>query len=478
MGVNRREPPGHEGAVLSQAHEMDSTAGAADLTRRLASYMVAARDQSLPPKILVDAKRHILDTLAAMVSGARLKPGEMAISFVRTQGGMPEASILTTDIKTSAINAALINGMFSHADETDDYELVTKTHPGTCVVPAAFAMAEREDRSGMELIRAVALGYDLCCRFLIALGPNLVRAAHRSVEGPSSTIGSMAAAASLARLDETGMHYALSYAAQQVSGLWSWVRDSDHIEKAFDFTGMGSRNGISAVVMVQHGFTGVRDILTGEHNVLDALSTKPQPEEMVAGLGSVFYVSETAIKTFSVGYPIQSALDAFLTLRREHGLREENVERVVVRLPEDAARIVNNRAMPDVNCQYNIAVALLEGGVSFVHSHSQEHMADPKVRAVMGRVQLVPDRELMVPEAPRSALVEVTLRDGRKVTHFTRFAPGTKQNPLDTKQVNAKARELMTPVLGTKRTEAVIERVTALEEVRSMRELIRSLLTV
>jgi 2-methylcitrate dehydratase PrpD len=74
--------------------------------------------------------------------------------------------------------------------------------------------------------------------------------------------------------------------------------------------------------------------------------------------------------------------------------------------------------------------------------------------------------------------VEVTLRDGRKVTHFTRFAPGTKQNPLDTKQVNAKARELMTPVLGTKRTEAVIERVTALEEVRSMRELIRSLLTV
>ena len=156
----------------------------------------------------------------------------------------------------------------------------------------------------------------------------------------------------------------------------------------------------------------------------------------------------------------------------------DNVERIVVRLPEDAARIVNNRLMPDVNCQYNIAVALLEGGVSFARSHSQEHMADPQVRSVMQRVQLVPDRELMVPEAPRSGLVEVTLSGGRTVSHFTRYAPGTKQNPLDTEQVNAKARDLMTPVLGSKRTEALIERVNALEEVANIRELIRSLLTV
>ena len=83
---------------------------------------------------------------------------------------MPEASVLTTDIRTSAVNAALANGMFGHADETDDFEPVTKAHPGCAVVPAALAMAEREDRSGTELLRAVTLGYDLCCRFLLALG--------------------------------------------------------------------------------------------------------------------------------------------------------------------------------------------------------------------------------------------------------------------------------------------------------------------
>src|SRR5437870_5735489 len=293
-----------------------SSRTAADVTGRLARYMVEARDRSLPPDAMREGKHRILDTVAAMVSGARLKPGEMAIRYVREQGGIPEASVLTTNIRTSAVNAALANGMFGHADETDDFEPVTKAHPGCAVVPAALAMAEREDRSGMELIKAVTLGYDLCCRFLLALGPDLVRATHRSAEGTSATFGSAAAAACLARLDEKGMRYALSYAAQQVSGVWSWDRDTEHIEKAFDFAGMGARNGVTAAIMVQTGFTGVEDVLDGEHNMLVALSTEPKPEEMLAGLGTRFFVGETAIKTFSIGYPIQAPLDAFLTLRR------------------------------------------------------------------------------------------------------------------------------------------------------------------
>lgn len=141
---------------------------AADITGRLARYMVEARNISLPTAVAREARHRILDTLGAMVSGARLKPGEMAIRFVRGQGGAPEASIFTTDIMTSAVNAALAHGMFSHADETDDFDPVTKAHPGCSVVPAALAMAEREGSSGMELLRAVTLGYDLCCRFLLA----------------------------------------------------------------------------------------------------------------------------------------------------------------------------------------------------------------------------------------------------------------------------------------------------------------------
>jgi 2-methylcitrate dehydratase PrpD len=448
-----------------------SAAAATDLTGELARYMVRAREQTLPANVALECKHHILDTLGAMVSGSRLKAGEMAIAYVKAQGGVPEASVICTKIKTSATNAALANAMCAHGDETDDVELMTHAHPGSSAVPAAMAMAEREGRSGMEMLRAVVLGYDVCCRFLMAVGPDIVRGAHRSAEGLGSTFASVAAAASLARLDETGMRYALSYAAQQVSGLWSWTQDTQHVEKAFDFAGMGTRNGLTAATMVQAGFTGVLNVFDCEHNVLEALSSQPRPSEMVAGLGSRFFAAETSIKTFSVGYPIQSPLDAFLILRRDNSLRPENVERIVVRLPVDGAGIVDNSSMPDVNVQYIIAVALVDGAVSFEASHSYARMADPQIRALKDRVQLVADPKLADPAAPRSGLVEVTLKDGRTVSHFTRFPPGTKENPLSTEGLNAKVRDLMMPVLGAERTANLIQRVNTLEDVRDVRDL-------
>jgi 2-methylcitrate dehydratase PrpD len=95
----------------------------------------------------------------------------------------------------------------------------------------------------------------------------------------------------------------------------------------------------------------------------------------------------------------------------------------------------------------------------------------------MQRVQVMGDPKLNDPAAPRSGLVEVTLRDGKTVTHFTRFPPGTKENPVDTEKMNAKARDLMGPVLGASKTEAVVQQVNTLETLASVRELVRSLVT-
>lgn len=448
-----------------------------DLTGRLARYMVSARDLELPENIILAAKHRILDTLGAIVSGARLKPGEVAIDYVREQAGIPEASVSTTNIMTSAVNAALANAMSGHADETDDFHPFTKAHPGCSVVPAALAMGERQGSSGEALLRSVVLGYDLCCRFLVALRPALVRANHRSAEGYSSTFGATAAAASLAQFNEMEMRYAISYAVQQVSGIWSWVRDSEHIEKAFDFSGMGARNGVAATTMIQAGFTGVLDALEGERNVFDALSTDAAPEEIVADLGSRFYVEETAIKTFPVGYPIQSPLAAFFTLREEYNLTLDNVEHILVRLPEDGARIVDNRSMPDVNCQHIMAVALVDGTINFENSHSFDRMSDPIIVDARSRVELIADPDLVVLEAPRSGFVEITTTDGQIVNLFVSHAPGTPENPLNTEDVASKARELMVPILGESRTEDLIGQVDSLEDLGDVRDL-RPLLTL
>lgn len=443
----------------------------AGVTARLARYMAAARDTALPDAVALACRHRILDTFAAMVSGARMKPGLMAAKYVRGLGGAPQAAVVASDITTTAVNAALANAMCAHADETDDFEPFTKAHPGSSVVPAGLAMAEREGRSGEEFLRAVALGYDLGCRLLMALGPDLVRGSHRSAEGTASTFAALGAAASLARLDEQGMRFAISYAAQQVSGLWSWVKDKEHVEKAFDFAGMGARNGVTAVDMVQAGLSGVDDVLDGTHNLLIALSPKPQPEAMVKDLGQRFFVTESAIKTYSVGYPIQSPLDALLTLRREHGLVPGDVRSILVTLPTDAMGIVGASAMPDVNCQHLVAVALVKGAVSFVDSHDTALMRDAAILAEKAKVTLKGDDKLMDPQAPRGAVVQVTLQDGRTLEHYTRFPPGTPENPLTTEAVSAKARDLMAPVLGADKTEQLIAAVNGIEHLDNIRAL-------
>src|SRR5215471_20904824 len=108
--------------VTAASRFEQETRASTDVTGRLARYMLAARDRQLSPEVVQAAKHRILDTFGAIVSGARLKPGEMAIRYVQALGGAAEASVPTTTIKTSAVNAALASGMFAHADETDDFE--------------------------------------------------------------------------------------------------------------------------------------------------------------------------------------------------------------------------------------------------------------------------------------------------------------------------------------------------------------------
>jgi 2-methylcitrate dehydratase PrpD len=461
------------GSVPDGARSAGRASTDADITGQLASYMASARERALPEAVVAACKLRILDTFAAMISGARLRPGLLAAEYVRGLGGTGDATVVGSSLRTNAVAAALANGMCAHADETDDFEPTTKAHPGCSSVPAALAMAETHSASGEALMRAVALGYDLGCRLLMALGPDLVRETHRSAEGMSSTFCALGAAAPLARLDERRMRYAISFAAQQVSGLWSWVNDNEHIEKAFDFAGMGARNGVMAVTMVEAGMTGTSNVLDGAHNLLIAESTRPSPEAMVAGLGSRFYVTETDIKLFSVGYPCQSALDALLGLRRQYGLTPGNVRSIAVKLPTDAVGIVGESAMPDVNCQYLVAIALLKGTVSFADSHSQSLMNAPEVSAVRRKVRVVGDAALMDPKAPRGAIIEVTMADGRQVRHHTRYPPGSVGNPLSVDEVTTKARDLMEPVLGTSKTAGLIHGLDGLEKLDDIRGLRR-----
>jgi 2-methylcitrate dehydratase PrpD len=443
--------------------------------QRLSAYIARSPKRRLPAAVAEKTKHHVLDTMAAMVSGARLPPGRKAISFIRTRGGAKEAGVAAAGIVTSAENAALANGMLAHADETDDSHAPSLTHPGCGIVPAALAMAEREAAGGEAFLRAVALGYDVGCRLTMALDAYQFREDGHSTHSFGPMFGAAAAAAALARLNERQVRHCLSFTAQQASGISCWMRDEEHIEKAFDFGGMPARNGVAAAAMVAHGFTGVEDAFSGERSFFVAYGRKPEPERLVAGLGETYEIMNTNIKRWSVGSPIQAPLDALELMIREQGIRAPEVERVIVRVAHQGANTTNNRAMPDICMQHLCAIMLLDGTVSFKAAHDEKRMRDPRVLAVRKKVELHGDDELTRAMPSRQGIVEVELRDARTLRHHMKAVRGTADNPMTRAEVDAKAYDLIAPVLGKARARRLCDAVWALQALPDMRKL-RSLL--
>ena len=292
--------------------------------------------------------------------GRPSQAGRNGDPFVRAQGGVAEASVLTTDIRTSAVNAALANGMFAHADETDDFEPVTKAHPGCAVVPAALAMAEREG----------SVGSGAAARRGARLRPVLPLPAWRSgrttcaprtaaPKASSSTFGAVGGrgVAGAARRDGHALRAVLRGAAG--------VR---HLE-----LGARHRARRKGVRLRRHGRPQRRhrgaDGAGGLHRrrrrarrraqrargAVDA-SRSPRRWSPASAAASSSPKRRSRCSPSAIRFrrrSMRSSRCAGSTVSRA-----DNVERIVVRLPADGAGIVDNRAMPDVNCQYIIAVAL------------------------------------------------------------------------------------------------------------------------
>ncbi len=446
------------------------------LMRTLATYIATAPRRALPAAVTERAKHHLLDTLSAMLSGSTLLPGRRAIEFIKTQGGVPEATVIGSNIVTTAINAALANGMHAHADETDDTYYLALVHPGCGVVPAALALAERERAGGIALLRALVLGYDVCARMSIALGIERFRERGHSTHSFGHMFGAAAAGAAIMKLNFDQTRYLLSYTAQQASGLSCWARDIEHIEKAFDFGGMPARNGVTAALMTSMRFTGVEDVFDGDRSFFHAHGLTANPKKLIQGLGKTYEIMNTSIKRWAIGYPIQAPIDAVLNIMEKHHVTANDVERVVITIDDQGARTVNQRTMASINIQHLTAVMLLDGDISFASAHDDGRVRDPRVLALKSRITLQGSAALGRAKTTQ-AIVEITTRDGRRLRHHTKAVRGTAANPMPRAEVAAKSRDLLLPIIGQRRTARLIDTVWNIERLRDARTL-RPLLAV
>ena len=465
---NRRQTLGGLGALATAGLASRARAADASVMATLSAYMAGAAARPLPPAVVEKTKQMILDALAAMISGSQLSPGRAALSFARANPGERIATIPASNLRCGAIEAALVNGMLAHSDETDDSHPASSSHPGSSVVPSALATGERFGISGERFLRAVVLGYDVGPRVTMTLGRGAPMRTSHSIAG---VFGSAAAAGSAAGLSAQQMRWLMSYAAQSASGITSWQRDSEHIEKSFDFAGMPARSGVTAALLVHAGATGLDDVFSGASNFFQAFQAQHDPGTMIDGLGERYEVTRTDVKKWTVGSPIQAPLDAVLAMLKKERIDADSITRVTVRVATSEATVADNRDIPDISLQHIVAVMLIDGNLTFRSAHDAPRMKDPAVLRLRAKVQLIADEDLEKLKPRRAAVVEIVLADGRTLTERVEAVRGTTFNPMTRDEVITKARDLIVPVLGEGKFMKLSRRVFALEDLKTLAEL-------
>ena len=322
--VSRRRDLQSAGALLAAGAGAfrPRSAGAAEVSEvmtTLSTYMSGAATAASRSGRRED-KHMILDTLAAMISGSELPPGRFAIQFARAL--WRRAGRDRRRIERSAA------GRSKRRSPTGSSRIPTRpTIPirHRSRIPAAlpFPPRLRPARSSASTAR----GFSARSRLATTSGPaSPPRSADCSTWSTAievrmriaGTFGAAAAAGCAAGLNAQQMRWLLSYTAQQASGLASWQRDTDHIEKAFDFGGMPARNGVTSALLVQAGGTGVDDVFSGADNFFQAFVPRNDPTMVVEKLGERYEIMRTNIKKWTVGSPIQAPLDALDTLLKRH----------------------------------------------------------------------------------------------------------------------------------------------------------------
>src|SRR5688572_32979810 len=368
----------HTDSRARPAYLQELAAFAADTS--LADLSSAARDRAL--WVLADC---------VPVIAAGMQQPEMKLFVKRHLAAPGEAWVIGAGRRAAALDAALLNGAAGTWLELDEGNLFAKGHPGIQVVPAAIALAQEIGASGADLLAAVALGYEASARISRAAQTRLSIHPH----GTYGVIGAAVAAGRLKGFDAKQMLELLNVSATMgMATSRQTLLDGATVRNIF--TGHSGYMGLTAVRLVECGFTGEID---GVGNVYSkVISDTFDRDKVVAGLGDEWLIAQSYFKLHPTGRYVHSAIDALehLLSRVPGGkLRTEDVERIEVRSYMLAALLAEKRVVSSFGARFSIPFALasiLYHGKSGLASFDDAAVGIPEIQALAQRVDLQEDK--------------------------------------------------------------------------------------
>ncbi|HZW74525.1 MAG TPA: MmgE/PrpD family protein [Caldimonas sp.] len=427
-------------------------ADAPPVTRTLAEFVASHSSRGWDDRVEREAQRTFLNWVGCAVGASRHASVEASIAALRELDPAAQATVLGRSERLDMAGAALVNGIASHAFDFDDTHLATIIHPAGPVASAAFALGEHAGASGRQLVDALVLGVDVACRVGNMIYPDHYdRGWH--ITGSTGMLGAAAACARLLALDADRTTMALGIAASQPTG----VREQfGSMTKALH-PGAAARAGLVSALLARHGYTASPRAIEAPRGLAQTYSTKCDWSEIGDELGRRFEIAFNSYKPYACGVVIHPSIDGCIQLARQHALRPQDIERIVLKVHPLVLELTGKKS-PRTGLEgkfsvYHACAAGIIFGQAAEPEFSDAVVARADVVALRGRVDARVDGAI----AEDAADVTIRCRDGRDLNVFVAHAIGSLERPMSDEDLQRKFHGLVDPVLGAARAEALLE---------------------
>lgn len=444
-------------------------------TAILSEFASKTRIAHISDEALAATKRHILDCSGVGLAATVEPAGRIVLDVTRDQGGAPQARVLGSNIRTSAVSAAWANGSLCHLLDYDDTGF---SHPTACILPAALAVSEEAGATGADLVTAVCVGLEVFER-LASSGRKHDPELRRRGFHPTSVYGCASAAAAaghIVGLNPGQMAVAIGLASANAGGLTqhfgTWGKGIH--------AGNTARAGVTSVLLAKRDYFADPEVIEGEYGFFSAFhgTGNYNVSNVATGLGTHWSIVDPGltIKRYPCCGGNLRALDAALGLIEEHGIKCDDAVKLEVDVHPDLLCTVRFHKPTEgfrgkFSIDYVLAAMLLDGRVD-LDSFSDEYCNSPRMRAALDKVHVNAHPEWPDDTAHRrKAPVTITMKDGRKLTKMVEKVRGSPGNPMTRDEFLGKYRGCASRVMDGERLERSIAALENLEKVGTVSEL-------
>ena len=442
-----------------------SAGTAAPLTAQLVDWGSSFRFDDLPDEVVHQAKRVLLDYVAATLAGSRSAPAQILQRYVAETEGAAAATVLGTALRATAPGAALANGTAAHGLEVDDGYTPGSTHPGGPIGSAVLAVAEARAAGPEQILLATAIGLELTCRIGGAGHPATWRRGFHNTP-VNGVFGAAAAATRLLDGDRNDLANALGIAGSHAGGLFEFLHGGGEVKRLHP--GKAARDGIMSAELALRGLTGPTTVLEGSNGYLHAFADDDYDvDHLVGGLGELWRMLGMYVKPYPCCRHLHGPIDAILQLSAEEPIDPDAVEAVRVETFPVAARHGGKRIDDFIAAQmsipYAVAVTMLHGAPSLEH-FAAEVREDPRLGRIVDVVE-VEEAEDCVRDYPAMRPARVTVRAAGRERVLRIDQPyGEPSNPMSDADLERKLHRLAGPVVGERRCAEIAGAIWSLDD--------------